>query len=123
MGYAHLAFLGQGSLAAAAATECAAEQSSFWIFHDYLFEEWNADDRGRFTKANLKQLAADLGLNSEAFDECMDSGRTEELVFQDTNMARQAGVRSTPVFFINGQRIMGARPYEDFKALIDAYLQ
>lgn len=123
MGYAHLAFLGQGSLTAAAATECAAEQNRFWLYHDYLFEEWDSNERGRFTKANLKQLAADLELDTEMFNDCMDSGRTEELVFQDTNMARQAGVRSTPVFFINGQRMMGARPYEDFKAMIDAYLQ
>lgn len=120
MGYAHLAFLGQGSLTAAAATECAAEQGNFWLYHDHLFEEW---DRGNYTKANLKEAAADLELDMDLFSECLDSGRTEELVFQDTNMARQAGVRSTPSFFINGERFNGALPYSEIKAMIDAHLQ
>lgn len=120
MGYAHLAFLGQGSLTSAAASECAAEQGKFWAYHDYIFEEW---DLGNYTKDNLKVAAANLELDSTAFDECLDSGRTEELVFQDTNMARQAGVRSTPTFFVNGQRFNGALPYAQIKAIIESHLQ
>ena len=123
MGYAHLAFLGQGSLASAAATECAAEQGQFWKYHDYLFEEWDSEVRGNFTKANLKELGAELGYDTDAFNECVDSGRTEALVFQDTNFARQLGIRSTPTFFLNGERYQGALPYEEIKALIDTALQ
>lgn len=123
MGYAHLAFLGQGSLTSAAATECASEQGKFWPYHDYLFEEWDSNVRGNFSKSSLKELAAELSLDTEAFDECMDSGRTEELVFQDTNMARQAGIRSTPAFLLNGRRFNGALPYADVKAMIEAHLQ
>ncbi len=119
MGYAHLAFLGPGSITAAAATECAAEQGKFWLYHDYVFEEW---DQGRYTKDGLKEVAATLELDTATFDECLDSGRTEELVFQDTNMARRAGVRSTPAFFINGVRINGALPYDEVKKIIDEQL-
>lgn len=123
MGYAHLAFLGQGSLNSAAATECADEQGKFWLYHDYLFEQWDSSVRGDFSKANLKELAADLNLDQNAFNECLDSGRTEALVFQDTNMARQLGVRSTPSFFINGRRLQGALPFQNFQELIDSMLQ
>lgn len=122
MGYMHMAFLGQESLWSAAASECAAEQGEFWTFHDYLFEEWNNAERGDFNKKSLKQLAVDLAYDTAAFTECMDSGRTEAIVFQDTNVARSVGARSTPTFFLNGRQFQGALPFEEFQALIEAEL-
>ena len=123
MGYANVAFLGPRALVSAAAAECAAEQGQFWKYHDYLFEEWDQSTRGNFSKASLKELGEELEYDSEAFDECVDSGRTEALVFQDTNFARQLGIRGTPTFFLNGKRFQGFMPYEDIKAMIDDALQ
>ena len=33
------------------------------------------------------------------------------------------GITGTPTFFVNGQRLVGARPIEDFQSLIDAELK
>jgi len=38
----------------------------------------------------------------------------------DFRAAQDAGIRSRPVFDINGQRLVGARPFEDFQGIIDA---
>ena len=36
--------------------------------------------------------------------------------------AQGVGVRGTPTFFINGRMVVGARPIEDFRAIIDEEL-
>ena len=119
-GYVHFAFLGEESTTSAAATECAAEQDMFWEYHDALFEEENW---GQFDPDSLKRVAGNLGLDTEQFNECIDSGRTVALVEQDTQFARQLGVSSTPTFALNGRAIQGALPFEQFQSAIEQVLQ
>lgn len=121
-GYVHFAFLGPESLWAGAASECAAEQQKFWEYHDYLFENWEGENQGTFSYDNLKRFAEELGLDTAAFDVCLDSGRTEELVQQDIEFARQLGVRSTPTFAVNGKPVQGALPFAQFQSLIEQEL-
>ena len=119
-GYAHFAFLGEDSLWADAASECAAEQDQFWAYHDLLFEK--GEIQGAYSKENLKQYAIDMNLDSEQFDECLDSGRAEAIVEQDNSFARQLGVGSTPTFSLNGRALQGALPFETFQTLIEEEL-
>jgi protein-disulfide isomerase len=121
-GYLHFAFLGEESLWAAAASECAAEQDKFWEYHDYLFEKWSGENQGAFTQENLKQFAADLELDTVKFSECVDSGRMEGIVQQDIDFARQLGVSSTPTFAVNGKPVQGALPFSRFQQLIEQEL-
>jgi len=67
-------------------------------------------------------MAADLGLDSAAFDECLDSGKYTQQVQMDTQTARQLGVSSTPAFVINGFAVMGAQPFTVFEQTIEAEL-
>lgn len=91
----------------------------FWPYHDALFEDgnWRA-----FDGDNLKRIADDLGLNTEQFNECVDSGRMNEVVRQDINFARQLGVRSTPTFALNGRAVQGVLPFQQFQTIIDEEL-
>lgn len=118
-GYVHFAFLGEESTTSAAATECAAEQDMFWEYHDALFEEGNWR---QFDDESLKRVGSELGLDTEEFDECIDSGRTVALVQRDSGFARQLGVSSTPTFAVNGRPIQGALPFEQFQRLIEEML-
>jgi protein-disulfide isomerase len=122
IGYWHFAFLGQESQWAGEASECAAEQDAFWKYHDYLFENHGGENRGAFNKDNLKQFAVDLELDSEAFNECLDSGRHAQVVQSETSAGRQIGVQSTPTFLVNGQPVVGAQPFENFEQIIDQEL-
>jgi protein-disulfide isomerase len=99
---------------AAEAAGCAGEQGRFWEMHDRLFA-----NQGKLQLADLKQHAAELGLDAPKFDECLDTGRREAEVKRSTEEAQRYGVSSTPSFFINGRLIAGAQPYENFVRLID----
>lgn len=119
-GYQHFAFLGPESQWAGEASECAAEQDSFWTYHDKIFDNQSGENQGAFSKENLKKFAADLGLDTEAFNECLDSGKHAVTVQSETNAARSLGVQSTPSFLINGRPVIGAQPFEVFQQYIEA---
>ncbi len=114
-----MAFLGPESGWAAEASECADEQGAFWAFHDKLFATQAGENKGAFSKENLKRSAAALKLNSTAFDACLDSGKYASLIKTDTDMLRSLGVETTPTFLINGRVIAGALPFQQFKDVIE----
>jgi protein-disulfide isomerase len=117
----HFAFLGDESQWAAEASECAADQGEdkFWEYHDKLFASQNGENQGAFIKDNLKKFAADLGLDTAKFDECLDSGKYTALVQEESQFISSLGVQSTPSFIVNGQPLVGALPFESFKEVID----
>ncbi len=121
-GYFNFAFLGEESQWAAEAAECAGDQNSFWEFHDYLFSHQNGENQGAFSKDNLKGFAKDMGLDTKAFNSCMDSGKYTQLVKDQTNIGRQLGVQSTPTFAVNGKAVVGAQSFDTFKQTIDSLL-
>jgi protein-disulfide isomerase len=118
----HFAFLGDESLWAAEAAECAGEQNAFWDYYDYLFSHQNGENQGAFSQDNLKAFAAELELDTKAFSECLDSGRYTLLVQNMRSIARQIGVQSTPTFAINGQGVVGAKDFTEFATIIDSFL-
>ena len=118
-GYLQFAFLGPESQWAAEASECAAEQDAFWEYHDRLFDSQSGENQGAFSKDNLKQFAADLGLDTQDFDACLDSGKYASTVEDETQTTQSLGVRSTPTFLINGRPVVGAQPFEVFQQYIE----
>ncbi|HEY7492551.1 MAG TPA: thioredoxin domain-containing protein, partial [Candidatus Tectomicrobia bacterium] len=102
---------------AAEAAQCAAEQQQFWPYHDKLFAATELQVN------ELKQYAQDLGLNMQQFTTCLDSDKYAQAVERDLQDGMQAGVSATPSFFVNGQPVSGAVPYERFKELVEAALQ
>ena len=119
-GYLHFAFLGPESQWAGEASECAAEQDTFWEYHDRLFDNQSGENRGAFNKDNLKRFAAELGFDQQSFDECLDSGKYASLEQEETQAAQTLGVRSTPSFLINGEPLVDAQPFDVFKQYIEA---
>ena len=99
---------------AAEAAQCAHSQGKFWDYHDKLFE-----NQRQLGGDSLKQYAADIGLDVEAFNTCFDSGEFRASVQQDFLTGQGAGVTGTPAFFINGRFLNGAQPYEKFQEIID----
>jgi protein-disulfide isomerase len=120
--YRHFAFLGAESIRAAAASECAAEQGLFWEYHDELFAHQSGENRGAFSDARLKELAAGAGLDRDAFDACVEDGRHRRDVEAETAEGRRLGVDSTPTFFVNDVRIDGVKPFSVVKEAIEKAL-
>lgn len=96
------------------ATACAGDQGQFWEMHDRLWES-----PGRLQPPDLKEHAAALDLDAEAFGQCLDSGRHASVVKEDAEAGSQLGVSGTPAFFINGRPLVGAQPFEAFAQVID----
>ncbi len=120
--YRHFAFIGPESVWASQAAECAANQGLFWEFHAKLFNNQAGENQGAFSVDRLKRFAQDLRMSTDLFNRCMDTNETLERVRKDTEEAQRLGVRSTPTFFINGAPLLGALPFEEFKAAIESQL-
>ena len=102
---------------AAEAAECAEEQGRFWEYHDLLFQRAPA-----LAIENLTAYATEVGLDTERFQDCVESGRKADVVAEDLEDGLSYGVTGTPAFFINGRRVVGALSLDDFESYIDAAL-
>ncbi|MCB9079262.1 MAG: DsbA family protein [Anaerolineaceae bacterium] len=118
----HMAFIGDESRWAAAASECANDQGRFWDYHDKLFASQTGENVGDFSYDNLKRFAAELNLDTQQFNQCLDSGQHQAKVQQEVTAAQQSGVTSTPTLFVNGQLIKQASNYQVLQRAIDAAL-
>ena len=110
---------------AAEAAECANEQGQFWKFHDLVFE--NQDTWSPLTTDDainsFVDYAGQLGLNTSQFQSCVESDKYKDAVDGDTNDGFAAQVDGTPAFFVNGVRVVGAVPFEQFKTIIEEELK
>lgn len=93
-----MAILGEQSQWAAQAANCAADQGRFWEYHELLFQKQSGRNQGAFSRDNLKKFAADLGLDTAAFNECLDQNKYAQKVVADTAEGKQRGVEGTPSF-------------------------
>jgi protein-disulfide isomerase len=103
---------------ASEAAQCAGDQGKYWQMHEKLFANQKA-----LSVPELKDHAKGIGLDASKFDRCLDSGEKAKVVEASKKAGDEAGVNGTPAFFINGRLISGARPFENFKEIIDYELQ
>jgi len=116
-------FIGAESARAAEAAYCAGDQNKFWEMHDIIFANQSGENAGHFSDKYLTALAQKVGLDMGQFKDCFDNGKHADTVKQDGVAARQAGVKATPSFVVNGELVEGALPFEQFKAKIDVLIK
>ena len=119
--YRHFAFLGEESVWAAEATECASEQGKFWEYHDVLYDNWAGTNVGGYAYNNLVGFADILELDSQRFADCMNERRYLERVRGDSEFAEDNGITSTPTVLINGKHVRGSE-YGIFRDAIEEAL-
>jgi protein-disulfide isomerase len=91
---------------ASEAAICAQQQGKFWELHDKMFANQRA-----IQAADLKKYAGELGLDADAFGQCLDSGRAAPKWQADVQEGTQFGVGGTPTLFVNGRLLnAGANP-------------
>lgn len=117
-------FLGSASVLAGNAGECANEQNKFWDFHDYMYKNQpDESDTSMYTVDNLTQIAGNLGIDTNQFQQCLSNNKYAKDVTNDMNEGQKVGVSATPTFFINGNPLIGAQPYSAFQTIIDQELK
>jgi protein-disulfide isomerase len=101
--------------------------------HDALFAR-QAEWSGQSATLNdlFGDMAADLGLDSDAFAACLADGRFDAAIQANQDEGFALGVNGTPAFFIDGFPISGAQPFDLFDYAVglaeagtraDAYVQ
>jgi protein-disulfide isomerase len=108
----------------AEASECIAELGGndlFWKYSDIINERTTSNGTG-FALDALGPLAAEIGVNQQQFQSCLDSGKYEKLVKDSITEGSNAGVSGTPSIFVNGKIIVGACPASTFDSVIKAEL-
>jgi protein-disulfide isomerase len=104
----------------ATAVLCANEQGAFEDFHTALFTLQGTND---FNTINgFTAIGSDLGLDTDALAACVEDGRYNDILNDNIQIASQAGINSTPSFFINGQLVRGNMPLENFQQIIETEL-
>jgi protein-disulfide isomerase len=102
---------------AAEAAHCAGEQGKYWELHDRLFANQQA-----LQVPMLKEHARAVGLDMNAFNQCLDSGKHTQRVADNLRSGEALGVQSTPTLYVNGRPVIGAQPFDFFKSVIDEEL-
>jgi protein-disulfide isomerase len=104
---------------AAEAAMAAYEQGNdkFWEFHDRLFAR-----QAELGPALYEQIAKELGLDMSKFRASVEGRKHSADIQADVAAGNAVGAEGTPTFFINGRKLVGAVPIEQFKQAIDAEL-
>ncbi len=107
--YAHIA---------AEASRAARDQNKYWEMHDLLLKKSPQLDR-----ASLIGYARELGLDVKKFTESLDKMKHSAEIERDKKLAVDLDLYNTPTFFINGRKVIGNRPFDYFKEIIDEELK
>jgi protein-disulfide isomerase len=102
---------------AAEASLAARDQGKYWEMHDLLIMKSPKLDR-----TSLITYAQELGLDTKKFTESIDGKKHSPEIERDKKLALDMDLYSTPTFFINGRKVVGERPFEYFKKIIDEEL-
>ena len=103
----------QAMLASEAAL-AAHDQGRYREMHDKLFTISR-----QLTRENILQAGRDIGLDIDKFTADLDSGKYRPTVESEIQQAVSVGATGTPAFFINGRYLNGARPFEQFKPIVE----
>lgn len=111
----------------AQAAECAGElggNEAFWKFVDRVFEVTPSSNG--LDLSQLPVIAGELGLNVEAFNQCLASEKYAKKVTDSYNEAIRIGAQGTPYTLLmvgdEAVTLPGNQPYDSMRAAIDAVL-
>lgn len=106
------------SYPAAEASLAARDQGKFREMHLLLLDRSPKLDRD-----SLLGLAKELKLDLPRFTKDLVSMRHRKEIDRDVKLAEGLDLYNTPTIFINGVKLLGDRPYEAYKDVIDRELK
>ena len=118
--YKHFIVHPQQATAPALAACAAGEQGKFAEMEALLWKKaFAARD---YSEENMDKLAKEAGLDMKKFAADRE-GICAKRVKEDQAEVAAVGTTGTPAFYINGRFLSGARPVEQFKAIVDEELK
>ena len=89
------------------AAECAGQGGRFWEYHDKLYDNQSLWSTSTNPTEKFLIYARDVGLNLDSFAACLTDKSVTKKIAQDKSEGEARQVRSTPTFFVNGERVVG----------------
>ena len=108
----------QKAMKAAEASLAAAQEGRFWNMHNKLFEK-----RRQLGTISLKTYAKEIGVTNKKFLDELVNSKYSWHVRDDQIAAWEMGIRTIPVFLINGERFAGSPTYDNLKKEIQSKLK
>ncbi len=103
---------------AAEAALAANAQGKFWELHDLMLANQD-EDLGRDALLHYGEQA---GLDLPRLRRALDERSYRDARLAEQSAGKELGVQGTPAFLINGRLIVGARPIDEFRAMIEEEL-
>ena len=98
-------FMSRGAIAAR-------QQGNYWEMSSLLYE-----NQPRNMEEMLK-LSDQLGFDKQQFIKDFNSKETSEEIEAELKKTNELGLDATPTMFINGEKIVGVKPYYELKELL-----
>lgn len=107
---------------------CANEKGKFWDAHDLIMSDagytlQNTTVKNDKTQSQVVANFLKSVVDSSFMKSCLDSGKYDQALVDETALAGSLGVNGTPGFFVNDTNFAGAYSYKDMKATVDAALK
>jgi len=120
--------IGPDSVNASHGAHCANDQGLFWEYHDILYSNWTGENNGWASSENLGRFAQEIGLDMDAWSECMANGIHSQIILASNEDAKNLELTGTPAFFVIGPdgkttRLFGAQPFEAFEKVFENELK
>lgn len=109
--------LHEAACEAARAALCAKQQGKFEAVYETFF-----DKQPDVLPGKVVDLAALTGVDTQRLQGCMASPDTNLAIQRDIEEGTRLGVQSTPTFFINGHKVLGALSLPVWSKVIDRLL-
>ena len=116
----------KGSMQAAVASHCAAEQDKYWEYLKEIYKNFKPEPQQWVTLDSLVQFANNVQIQDiEKFKSCVESNKYQNQIQESGSLAKQLGITGTPSFVVlKNDKIEttfpGAVPYEYFEKTLNA---
>ena len=116
----------KGSMQAAVASHCAAEQDKYWEYLKEIYKNFKPEPQHWVTLDSLVQFANNVQIQDiEKFKSCVESNKYQNQIQESGSLAKQLGITGTPSFVVlKNDKIEttfpGAVPYEYFEKTLNA---
>ena len=127
--YAYVYYPGHGNgEMGTKAMYCANEKGKFWEAHDLIMSNagYNLlNNTVKNDKAQSGKMADFLKgvTDSKAMKDCLDSGKYDSVLAENSKLGSELGVTGTPSFFLNATNFPGAVPFDQMKSAVDEALK
>ena len=116
----------KGSMQAAVASHCAAEQGKYWEYVKEVYKNFKPEHQHWVTLDSLVQFANNIQIQDIGkFKSCVESNKYQNQIQESGTLAKQLGITGTPSFVVmKNDKIEtvfpGAVPYEYFVKTLNA---